>query len=285
VFAEFIEGRLRGPDGHEVAWPELAVLGDPVSHSLSPQLHGAALAERGIDAAYGAIRVAADDLAAALGAAHAAGVRGLNLTLPLKEVALRCVSRATDECARVGAANTLVRRPEGWMAHNTDARGMAMALERELRGGLSAQLSSCVVLGSGGSARAALVALESLGARAVTVAARNLAGAAWAEGFGAKAEDVAEVDAGGFSLIVNCTPLGLDPEDPPPVPPDRIRPDAYVLDLTYAARPSRLLRESAAPGQDGRAMLVAQAALAFSIWYGALPPLDRMAESIGLRWS
>jgi shikimate dehydrogenase len=279
-----VDGELRGPDGGERPWPELAVLGDPVAHSLSPRLHAAALAKRGIDARYEAIRVRQNQLDAALAAALEGGVRGLNLTVPLKERGLAAVARATDECRRIGATNTLVARAGAWTGHNTDARGLAMALERDLGAGLPAQVRRCMILGSGGSARAALVALEGLGAGVITVATRDVRRADWARRLGAVVEPLSSADPGTASLVVNCTPVGLDPDEPPPVEVDRLAPAAYVLDLTYAERPSRLLRGMTGRGQDGRAMLVAQAALAFSAWYGALPPVAEMAAAIGLDW-
>jgi shikimate dehydrogenase len=282
--AEFRNGRLMGPDGQSRAWPDLAVFGDPVQHSLSPRLHAAALSGRGIEAEYVAIRVTRDDLADALVAALDGGVRGLNLTVPLKEDGLRLATRAADECRRIGAANTLVARSGEWTAHNTDARGLAMALERDLGAALSRQLGDCLILGSGGSARAAVVALEGLGARRITVAARTIARADWCLEFGARALPLEDIHPSDASIVVNCTPVGLDPDASPVIDPSRLGADAYILDLTYAERPSRLLAEFTGRGQDGRAMLVAQAALAFSVWYGALPPLPDMAAAIGLDW-
>lgn len=282
--AEFRDGRLAGPEGQTRDWPTLAVLGDPVQHSLSPLLHAAALSARGIDAEYLAIRVRRDDLADALSSALEAGVRGLNLTVPLKEEGLRLVTRAADECRRIGATNTLVARSGKWAAHNTDARGLAMALERDLGAGLPRQVRDCLLLGSGGSARAAVTALEGLGAGRITVAARSIERAEWCAEFGVTVVPFESLDASRVSLVVNCTPVGLDPEELAPIDVARIGTEAYVLDLTYGERPSRLLEEFPGRSQDGRAMLVAQAALAFSVWYGALPPIPDMAAAIGMDW-
>lgn len=280
----FEDGRLIDAAGEPAPWPELSVWGDPVAHSHSPALHGAALAARKIAASYRAIRVRPEEFASALAAAGKAGVRGVNLTLPLKELALAEVDRRTDETAQIGAANTLVLRRGEWTAHNTDARGLAMALERDLGSGLGAQLARCLVLGAGGAARAAAAALQGLGARSVEVAARDPERAGWAPHFGAEARALSTVAIERATLVVNCTPLGLRPDDPAPVDPGRLDPGAYVLDLTYGAHPPALLAGFAGRGQDGRAMLVAQAALAFSVWFGALPPLQEMAAAIDLQW-
>lgn len=286
---EFTAAGLVGPEGEPAAWPLLAVLGDPIAHSLSPRLHRAALAARSIDGAYEAIRVPAERLNAALGAARTAGVRGLNLTLPLKELALACVPGHTDECAQIGAANTLVLRDGRWMAHNTDARGLAMALERSLGRRLPASLRRCLILGAGGAARAAAFALQGLGARAIVVAARRPDHAHWATGRGASVVAWDEMELDRMTLVINCTPLGLAPSDEPPVDPSQIPADAHLVDLTYGAQTSRLLHGFAGSSpdgssQDGRPMLVAQAALAFSVWFGALPPLREMAAAIDIDW-
>ena len=159
-----------------------------------------------------------------------------------------------------------------------------MALERSLGSGLPGQIRDCVILGAGGAARAAAAALESLGAARILIAARTAERARWAEEFGAGVGTLEDAAIERATLVVNCTPLGLDPEDAAPVDPGRIRADAYVLDMAYSERPSRLLAESRAPGEDGRAMLVAQAALAFSIWYGALPPVREMAAALEIDW-
>lgn len=283
-FASARGGRLCAPDGSTREWPALAVLGDPVAHSLSPRLHAAALRVRGIESRYEAIRVERSELGSALQAAARAGVRGLNLTLPLKQDVLDLVGRRTEECTRIGAANTLVLRHGEWMAHNTDARGLAMALERDLGSGLGGQLRRCLIVGAGGAARAAAHALQALGARGLDVVARDPARVGWADDFGARVVAPGAAELSSQSLIVNCTPLGLEPDDLPPVDVSRIDPSAYVLDLTYGDERSALLASFSGRGQDGRAMLVAQAALAFSVWYGALPPLSEMAAAIGMDW-
>ncbi|RKZ12532.1 hypothetical protein DRQ53_04880 [bacterium] len=276
--------RLVDGAGAPLDWPALSVIGDPVAHSLSPALHAAALQARDIQSRYEAIRVAGPSLALALEAARAAGVRGLNLTLPLKEAVLELGVARTDECERIGAANTLVLRRGDWMAHNTDARGLAMALQRALGASLGAALRRCVILGAGGAARATAHALQGLGAGEVLIAAREVSRADWARDFGGRSCVLGDLDTSRATLVINCTPLGLDPADPPPIDPGALDPDAHLMDLTYGDQPSALLSQFAGRGQDGRAMLVAQAALSFSVWYGALPPLPQMAAAIGMDW-
>jgi shikimate dehydrogenase len=279
--------RLRNHVGEPGEWPQLALFGQPVGHSLSPILHHAALRERGRSDRYGLVEVAPEHLAGALDAAHAAGVRGINLTLPHKASVLDGVARRSAEVDEIGAANTLVRQGEQWVAHNTDSRGLAMALERMLQRGLQPALRSVLVIGSGGAARAAVHSSRALGARRLRLAARNLDHARWAEAQGADILSLEDLSVEGVSLIVQCTPLGLRPADPSPVLLRDADESLAVFDMVYGGERSSLLRAADARGlvaSDGRAMLVAQAALAFSMWYGGLPPLEAMAESAGLSW-
>lgn len=279
--------RLVDDADQEVVWPELAVLGSPVAHSSSPRLHAAALAEIGVDHRYRAVQCEADGLRAALEDAHAGGVRGLNLTLPHKEAALAWCARVSSEAQEIGAANTLVRLDEGWMAHNTDARGLAMALQRALGAGLEAATRRVAVLGAGGAARAAVQCLRALGAREIRVVARRPERAAWSIARGAEVLAWRAESLEGVTLLLDATPLGLDPRDPLPLPLEGLRPGALVMDLVYGPAPSALLREASRLGlahQDGSRMLVGQAALAFGMWYGGLPPVEAMARAVGLDW-
>jgi shikimate dehydrogenase len=279
--------RLRDHTGEPGEWPQLTLLGQPVGHSLSPTLHHAALRERGRPDHYGVVEVAPEHLAGALDAAHAAGARGINLTLPHKSSVLAGVSRRSAEVDEIGAANTLVRQAGRWVAHNTDSRGLAMALERMLQRGLRDALRSVLVVGSGGAARAAVHCSRALGARRLRLAARNLDHARWAEAKEVGVVSLEKLSLEGVSLVVQCTSLGLRPADPSPIRLHDADESLAVFDMVYGTERSSFLREADARGLvvgDGRAMLVAQAALAFSMWYGGLPPLLTMAESVGLNW-
>ena len=148
-----------------------AALGSPIAHSLSPVLHTAAYAALGLDEwAYAAIECDEAGLPALL-ASCGPEWAGLSLTMPLKEVALGLAAEASPTARATGAANTLVRRPDGqWSADNTDVAGMVRVLRTA---GLGSGTPSITVLGGGGTARAALAAAAELGARAVTVVTRR----------------------------------------------------------------------------------------------------------------
>ncbi|GGK93884.1 shikimate dehydrogenase [Nocardia jinanensis] len=152
-----------------------AVLGSPITHSKSPQLHLAAYRALGLDWTYERIECTAEQLAGlvdGLGPEWA----GLSVTMPGKEAALAYAQVRTERAVLVGSANTLVRTAAGWRADCTDVDGVLGAL----RGGGVRELSEAVVLGAGGTARPALLALAELGARAVTIVARDAGRAAGA---------------------------------------------------------------------------------------------------------
>lgn len=273
--------------GRRADWPALALLGDPVAHSRSAELHEAALREMGRREQYGLVEVSHGNLAAALQAAGEAEVRGLNLTRPHKAAGVELADRVSAEAREIGVANTLVRRDGEWVAHNTDARGLAMALERMAGRHLPDLLRQVAVLGSGGAARAAAHALRALGVRELRVGARRVEAAAWAEALGAKVHPLGELPLEDLSLLVQCTSLGWSPEDPMPVELARTPGSMVLYDVVYAAGGSPLVRAARASGrvaEGGSSMLVAQAALSFAMWFGGLPPLTPMARALGMDW-
>ena len=267
----------------------VGVLGDPVRHSLSPAMHNAALQELGLDWVYLALPVKATDLAVVVSALEALDCRGLSVTLPHKRTVAELVAELSPLARRLGAVNTLVRRPQGgWLGTNTDVEGFLAPLrDADWRG------QRAVVLGCGGSALAVLAALEQLGFGAIAVAGRNATALAavqadcqdWLPQLQPLAWD--EPDGEGLlqalaqaDLVVNCTPVGMtSSSDPAAVSRcplrttalDRLRPDCGVYDLIYTPRPTALLREAAARGcrtWDGLEMLVQQGAAALRLWSG-----------------
>jgi shikimate dehydrogenase len=253
------------------------LLGHPVAHSLSPQIHAAAFAAAGVDAVYLAFDVPPADLDVAVRGLRALGLLGANVTVPHKLAVLDLVDGRTEECAAVGAANTLYWDGDRLVADNTDATGLEDVL-REVVGLEPGTVA--LVFGAGGAARAAAVALARCGA-AVHVRARRPAAAeavqALAQSLGARTADRSERP----TLVVNATPLGLHGE---PLPDDlmRLAADQTALDLVYGPVPTPFLRAAAEAGAraiDGLPMLVGQAARAFARWTGRPPPGEAMAAA------
>jgi shikimate dehydrogenase len=255
----------------------LAVFGDPISHSLSPVMHNAAISALGLDAVYVALRATPADLPTVLGACKPLGVSG-NLTVPLKRAGASCCEELSETAQVLGAVNTFVVQEGTLLGDNTDVTGVLQALDA-----LGAE-SPWLVRGTGGAARAvAAAALER--EATLMVQSRDPTRAdhfvSWAVGIGASAL----VDDGRrVGTAINATPLGLRPDDPTPISADRLDVSCAVLDLVYAPGETGWVRGCRARGmsaQDGRMMLVSQGAAAFERFFpGARAPREIMAAAV-----
>jgi len=261
-----------------------ALLGDPVSHSLSPAFQNAALRAAGLDGVYVALRCAPSEVAGLIrGIAQAGG--GGNVTVPHKEAAAAAVDRRTATVERTGACNAFwLEDGEVW-GDNTDVAGARAAI-RAVVGDVAPE--SVLVIGAGGAARAVLCALEG-SARRVTLLNRGLDRAhELAARFASESLriDVLSLDADltdrGFDLAINSTSLGLRPTDP--LPPTGGARFAAALDVVYAPNGTRWvqhLRARGIPAADGKEMLLQQGAAAFRRWWHVEPPIDAMRAALG----
>ena len=258
----------------------LAILGDPVAHSLSPAMHNAAIRALGLDAVYVGLRVQAAALPDVLKALTAIGAAG-NVTVPHKEAVERYVARKTDACAKAGACNTFWVEEGDLVGDNTDVSGVREALAALGADGARRWL----VIGTGGSARAVAIAAAHAGAelrvrsRAPERAQRF---AAWAAEQGTRAAVWKDREA--TDVAINATPLGLAPADALPVDPVRLPEVRCALDLVYTAGETRwvqALRATGVAAADGREMLVRQGAAAFDRFFpGAKAPIDVMRAAV-----
>jgi shikimate dehydrogenase len=263
-----------------------AVFGDPVEHSLSPVMHNAAFAALGMDCEYHKLRVTKGNLKEAIHGAKAMGFGGLNLTIPLKETALRLVE--PDPLAEaVGAVNTIEFRGDSIIGHNTDGIGALNSLKLS---GIVISHSNVLLLGAGGAARAVAYQLASHGAR-VTIANRtperavelaaNVSSVGRAEGTGL--EDLAGLVEQSH-IIINTTSVGMHPDiDQTLVTEDMMHAGQVVFDLVYNPLQTKLLKEAKkarAITVDGIKMLVLQGVESFRIWTGTEPPVDIMERAV-----
>jgi shikimate dehydrogenase len=255
----------------------LGVLGWPVAHSRSPAMHNAALALLGLcDWHYQRLPVPPGLLAETLPALPAAGFAGANVTIPHKEAALALATEATEAARAIGAANTLTFRDDGVVhAANTDAPGLLAALPSAPAGQVA------LVLGAGGSARAAAYALREAGAARVAVWNRTHERAVrLADDLGVDAVD-RPIAA---DLLVNCTSVGLSDGSfkALPVAADSLGNYATVADLVYRAGGTGLVAEARSRGctvVDGLEILVRQGALSLEAWTGREAPVDAMRDA------
>jgi len=268
------------------------VIGDPIEHSLSPVMHNAAFEALGLDAIYLAFRVPLQNVGNAIRGAESLGFGGLNVTVPLKEAAMRFV-RPDELSKRIGAINTInFEAPEGEPnAFNTDGIAAVRVLKENV-GSLTKK--NVLMLGAGGAAKAIAFYLRNEGARLVILnrtakRAKELmerllsSGGAGEVAWGGLEElptRIKEAD-----ILINATSVGMYPNvEETLVTADLMHKDLVVFDVVYNPVETRLLREAKKAGVrhriDGVKMLVYQGAEAFKIWTGISPPIDVMERAV-----
>ncbi len=262
----------------------LGLLGHPLSHSLSPSIHEAALEALRLPGVYLPFDMGAPSVEPFLAAADGLQIRGLNVTIPYKEAVAGLVDELDGDAEALEAVNTVVLH-EGWAkGHNTDTFGFRMSL-RSL--GLRLGERRAVVVGAGGAARAVVHVLLREGAE-VAVANRTLDRAqALADSFDdsievLSPEEIPKQDP--WDLLVNATPAGtLGIETSLPVPESTLSRTAFVYDLVYNPSETPLLaaaKRHGVRGTNGIEMLLQQAAKSFELWTGKTAPYDVMKRSV-----
>lgn len=263
----------------------LCLLGDPVEHSLSPEMQNAAILEAAMDGVYVALRCDGEALPSLMTAvAHAGG--GGNVTLPHKERAATVVDEPSDAVRRTGACNTFWEEEGRIHGDNTDVEGFRRALRAFLDGSPSG--SRVLVLGAGGAARAALVGLLDEGVDEVLLLNRTVERArAVARRIGGERVRVAqgppEIQEEDFDLVVNATRLGLSPDDPLPLDLDAVGRVDALMDLVYGDGGTPMVRaatDRGIPAVDGAEMLVRQGAVSFERWWGEAAPVEVMRRAL-----
>lgn len=275
----------------------LAVLGQPVRHSISPQMHNSALAmlsEKMPDLAnwrYFRFEISPGQLLEALPIFHEKGFAGLNLTVPHKEIAFPAVEKVDPAAQPIGAVNTLKRTETGFAGFNTDgyglAQGIKLELDREIAG------SEFVLLGAGGAARAAAIQALQSQCRSLTIINRNQERlsrliddiAPLARECGTPLHPLAPQSIDSLPegcLLVNATSLGLKPSDPMPIPVEKLPTNPSYFDMIYNPPQTALMELVAKNGgrvSNGLSMLVHQGAKSLAIWTKAEAPAEVMQSA------
>ena len=273
----------------------LAVLGDPVAHSKSPPMHNAALAAAGIAARYGRLHIRPEEFGDALRMLAGKGFIGVNCTIPHKAAALAAVDEADENARRAGGVNTVVVGDDGRLrGFSTDGPGLARAVREQL--GVELADMRVLVLGAGGGAgRAVAMQCASAGARGLTLINRSveklqplhdaiaafyprerLALAPWEDAALVCALDVSD-------LIVNCSALGMQPDDLSPIPAALLASRHLLYDTIYTAARTPLMRAADTAGArsaNGLSMLLHQGALSFEHWFHRPAPLEVMRAAL-----
>jgi shikimate dehydrogenase len=266
------------------------LIGNPVSHSRSPQMHNAAFSHLGIDARYELWETAADEIGGRVESLRAEEILGANVTVPHKQLVLPHCDRLTDTARRVGAVNTIIPNDGELIGDNTDVYGFARSVREAL---VDSVPEHALLLGAGGAARGVIVAMHGLGVRRLTVANRTQAKAlelaadlmipGELEIYGVGLDSLDGELLENVDLLVNSTSIGWHDDESPlkSAHLDLLDQAALVVDLTY--RETALLKAARVRGNrvlDGTGMLLYQGVRAFELWTGRKAPVDIMRAAL-----
>ncbi len=270
-----------------------AVLGHPIQHSLSPLMHNASLRRLGVDAVYVAFDVAPHRLMHVLPAMADLGFGGVNLTIPLKEIAFAGLCDLDASAQRHGAVNTVAFLPHGMKGYNTDEEGFRIALREAFA--IAPAGRSVFLLGCGGAGRTVAITCALDGVRRIFLAdiqedrPRRVAAdiTAVAPGVETVALPVNPscwvAECRQADLVIQASPMGMKPDDPSPLPSEAFRSGQCVFDLIYMYPETefmRIAREAGAQTANGLSMLLHQGACAFRIWTGQAADVAAMRYAL-----
>ena len=271
--------------------PLAAVIGHPIAHSKSPNVHGYWLRKYGLKGHYIPMDIAPDKLSDLLPRLADMGFVGANVTIPHKEKVMEIADLITDRATLIGAANTLIFRKDGRIhADNTDGYGFIENIRQTIPD-WNPKSGPAVVFGAGGASRAVLASLLDVGVPKIMLTNRTrIRAEKLKEDFGNRIQVVEWVQAGNVledaDLVVNTTSLGMIGKPEMRVPLDGLRPGAIVNDLVYSPLRTRLLAAAEEQGcrvVDGLGMLLHQAVPGFQRWFGKRPVVDENVRAAVLR--
>jgi shikimate dehydrogenase len=254
-----------------------------VRHSLSPRLHNAGFAALGLDWTYVACPVAEGEAAKAVEAMRTLGIEGLSVTMPHKKSVASAVDDLSPTAAKLGAVNCVTRDGGRLVGENTDGIGFVDSLRSQLQ--MDPDGLTIVIVGAGGAARSIALATAEHGANVGILNRTAKSAERLVEIVGASSSVVQEEAIRDADLVVNATPLGMNKDDPLPFDLNFLSKGQSVVDLVYEPEKTALLTEAESLGVttlNGVAMLLHQAGEQFRLWTGCEPPLQTMAQAVGL---
>lgn len=268
--------------------PIYGLIGNPVAHSMSPDIHNAALKDLSLDGYYHAFRVETDDLEDAVKGMRALGIQGFNVTVPHKVEIMKYLDRIDESAKVLGAVNTVRREKEQLVGYNTDGEGFLKSLKQSIDQPVSEL--SILIIGAGGAARAIFTTLAAGKPKRLDVANRTPEKAEafihLYDGTKAMALSEAEDDLSVYDVLIQTTSVGMHPHvDDVPLSLARAKETCLVCDIIYNPLKTALLKEAEAKGLktlNGVGMFIGQAALSFELWTGREPDMEKM-KSIVLR--
>jgi shikimate dehydrogenase len=272
---------------------KLAVLGHPIGHTLSPVMHNASIKALGLEGEYeySKLDIPPGELMTRLAQLPSEGYAGVNLTIPLKEVAFKGMKQLADSARILGAVNTVEFTASGMIGHNTDGYGFLKALEEAF--GKTVQGDNVFVLGCGGAGRAVALVAALNGAKTITLCDVDLL----------RMQNLMEEIKTGFpqvtvlfaseasklqqcreaDLVIQASPVGMKKEDPSLLPPEAFRKGQRAFDLIYMYPETAFLSTAKAAGAqtaNGLGMLLHQGAKAFNVWTGIEPDIGAMRKAL-----
>ena len=260
-----------------------AVIGDPVRHSLSPRLHNAGFAALGLDWTYVACPVAEGEAAEAVEAMRTLGIEGMSVTMPHKKSVASAVDGLSPTAAKLGAVNCITRDGDRLVGENTDGIGFVDSLRSQLQ--MDPDGLTIVIVGAGGAARSIALATAEHGAKVGVLNRTAKSAEQLVEIVGAASAVVQEEAIRDADLVVNATSLGMNEGDSLPFDLNFLSKGQSLIDLIYEPEKTALLAEAESLGVttlNGVAMLLHQAGEQFRLWTGCEPPLQEMAQAVGL---
>ena len=258
-----------------------AVIGSPISHSLSPAIHNAAFAAAQRNGDYVAVECALTDVEATMGTLQSAGLVGLSVTMPLKEAVIDCLDFVTPDADFLNAVNCISFGPTGSIGHNTDGDGCCDALVEQ--GGARLRGATVVLLGAGGTARSIALALVRRGAHVVVVNRTQSHAMELVGSFAAFGDEVSisvgdQSSIASASILVNATSVGMNTSEMP-IDSSALHDQLTVLDAVYSPLETSLLaaaRVTGATTVDGLWMLIHQARHQQKLWFGEFSDASAM---------
>ena len=266
------------------------LLGYPVKHSFSPLIHNTAFTAKKIDACYLCFETKPENIKEAIEGIRALNIQGVNLTIPHKETCISYLDKIDKDAELIGAVNTIVHKENKLIGYNTDGEGFSKALKEDLN--FDPRDKTIFLFGAGGAGKAVGISLAKSGARQIFIVDKNKKKAgALAENIGKNFPCTAvelthshnQEAIKNAHLLVNATPIGMNPDDNLLINPVYFSQQLLVFDLIYNPTETKLLRTARKKGlkaANGLGMLVQQAALSFELWTGEKAPIEVMRKAL-----
>ena len=264
-----------------------AVIGDPIDHSLSPNIHSAAFRELNLDASYIGYRIPKGELEGGIEGLKKIKIDGFNITIPHKIEMIKYLDKIDESCSIIGAVNTVTNNQGVLKGYNTDMNGFLEPLKKR---NITIQNSKVLLVGAGGAARAIVAGIAKEKARSIDITnrtienANNLSEFAKKMGLSANAKKIELVDTAkkNYDIIINATSIGLE-DEPSPISFEGINEKTTVYDIVYTPMNTDFIKKAKAKNATiiyGYEMLLGQAVRAFEIWHEMKAPYNAMKKAL-----